>query len=63
MVRKTSKAVTFIDMEIRQLTEKDTQSENQVVNIPFLKLRVMLWTITEVSSFIGTESGVISRSH
>lgn len=58
MVRKTSKAVTLSDMEIRQLTEKDTQSENQVVNIPFLKLRV----ITEVSSFIGTESGVISRS-
>ena len=35
------------------MTEKDTQSENKVVNVQFLKLRAMLWTITVVSSFIG----------
>lgn len=40
-------------MEVKQLTEKDTQSENRAVNIQFLKLRAMLWTITVVSSFIG----------
>ena len=35
------------------MTEKDTQSENKVVNVQFLKFRAMLWTITVVSSFIG----------
>ena len=35
------------------MTEKDTQSENKVVNVQFLKLQAMLWTITVVSSFIG----------
>ena len=40
-------------MEVRQLTGKDTQSENQAVDTSFLKFRIMLWTITAVSSFIG----------
>ena len=40
-------------MEVRQLTEKDTQSENKVVDISFLKLRRRLWIMTAVSSFIG----------
>lgn len=49
------------------MTEKDTQSENKVVDIQFLKLRRRLWIMTAVSSFIGgfylnTESGGISRS-
>lgn len=35
------------------MTEKNTQSENQVVDTSFLKLRIMLWTITAVSSFMG----------
>lgn len=35
------------------MTEKNTQSENKVVDIPFLKLRRRLWIMTAVSSFIG----------
>ena len=35
------------------MTEKDTQSENKVVDISFLKLRRRLWIMTAVSSFIG----------
>lgn len=35
------------------MAEKDTQSENKVVDISFLKLRRRLWIMTAVSSFIG----------
>lgn len=35
------------------MTEKNTQSENKVVDISFLKLRRRLWIMTAVSSFIG----------